>query len=46
MSGEDEALKVALIQHEIAVVIKGRSKESFDVYKKIPRISTGLPIDI
>lgn len=44
LAGEDDTLKLALIQHEIAVVIKGRSRESLDVYKKIPRISSGLPI--
>lgn len=42
---EDMAFKSALIQHEIAVVIKGRSKESLDVYKEIPPLSSGLPID-
>lgn len=41
---EETDLKVAMLNHEIAVVIKGRSKESFDVYKQIPPLSTGLPI--
>ncbi|HYI47174.1 MAG TPA: UvrD-helicase domain-containing protein [Allosphingosinicella sp.] len=44
IANEDENLKLALIQHEIAVVIKGRSRESLDIYKKIPAISSGLPI--
>lgn len=42
---EDPELKAALVQHEIAVVVKGRAKESFDVYKKIPPIGSGLPIE-
>lgn len=41
---EEQELKTAMLKHEIAVVIKGRSKESFDVYKKVPPLSTGLPI--
>nr|WP_137829489.1 UvrD-helicase domain-containing protein [Methylobacterium sp. L1A1] len=44
MQSEDDELKVPLIQHEIAVVIKGRSSESLDIYKKVPSIPTGLPI--
>ncbi len=32
-----------LIQHEIAVVIKGRAGESLDTYKQIPPIRNGLP---
>lgn len=42
---EELDLKVSMLQHEIAVVIKGRSKESFDVYKRVPPLSTGLPIN-
>jgi hypothetical protein len=41
---EEEELKIAMLKHEIAVVIKGRSKESFDIYKRVPPLSTGLPI--
>jgi len=41
---EELPLKISMLNHEIAVVIKGRSKESFDVYKRIPPLSTGLPI--
>lgn len=41
---EDEEVKVALLQHEISIVIKGRSRESLDIYKRIPPISSGLPI--
>ena len=33
-----------LLQHEIAVVIKGRSKEDLEIYKKIPPLSSGLPV--
>jgi hypothetical protein len=41
---EELGLKVSMLKHEIAVVIKGRSKESFDVYKRVPPLNTGLPI--
>lgn len=41
---EELGLKVSMLKHEIAVVIKGRSKESFDIYKMVPPLSTGLPI--
>jgi hypothetical protein len=41
---EDVALKATMIQHEIGVVIKGRSRESFDIYKRIPPLSAGLPL--
>lgn len=41
---EEQDLKIAMLKHEIAVVIKGRSKESFDIYKRVPPLSTGLPI--
>jgi len=41
---EELALKISMLRHEIAVVIKGRSKESFDIYKRIPPLSTGLPL--
>ena len=33
-----------MLNHEISVVIKGRSRESFDLYKRVPPLSTGLPI--
>lgn len=42
---EELDLKVSMLKHEIAVVIKGRSKESFDIYKRVPPLSTGLPIN-
>ena len=41
---EEDGLKISMLKHEIAVVIKGRSKESFDIYKRVPPLSTGLPI--
>ncbi len=34
----------ALFQHEIGVLIKGRSGDSFDIYKKCPSLNYGLPI--
>lgn len=33
-----------LIQHEISVIIKGRSSESLDVYKTIEPLKYGIPI--
>jgi hypothetical protein len=41
---EEPEFQVSMLRHEIAVVIKGRSKESFDVYKNVPPLSTGLPV--
>lgn len=35
---------VQMVQHEIAVVIKGRASESFESYKRIGRIPHGLPL--
>jgi superfamily I DNA/RNA helicase len=42
---EEIDLKISMLRHEIAVVIKGRSRESFDIYKRVPALSTGLPIN-
>lgn len=44
MDNETDELKVPLIQHEIAVIIKGRAKENLDIYKTIPSIPSGLPV--
>ncbi len=33
-----------LFQHEISVVIKGRAGEDFTKYKKLPRLTYGLPV--
>lgn len=44
LAQEETALKVSMLNHEIAVVIKGRAKESFEIYKRVPSLSTGLPI--
>lgn len=41
---EDDELKISMIQHEISVVIKGRSKENLEIYRKVPRIAAGLPL--
>ncbi|WP_372422804.1 UvrD-helicase domain-containing protein [Salinarimonas chemoclinalis] len=35
---------VEMVRHEIGVVIKGRCAESFETYKSVPALSTGLPI--
>lgn len=34
-----------LFQHEISVIIKGRAGEDFAKYKKVPRLTYGLPIE-
>lgn len=41
---EENSTKASLLQHEISVVIKGRSGESIDCYKKLPSIKNGIPI--
>ncbi len=40
---EAPEVKNYLVQHEIALVIKGRASEKLDVYKKIGRVKNGLP---
>lgn len=42
---EERELTISMIKHEISVVLKGRSKENFDIYKRIPPLITGLPIN-
>lgn len=34
-----------LLQHEIAVTIKGRAQENFDIYINLPRIKHTIPVD-
>lgn len=41
---EARELRVLLVQHEIALVIKGRASEKLDVYKKIGRVKSALPV--
>ncbi|MGA1802816.1 UvrD-helicase domain-containing protein [Rhizobium sp. HT1-10] len=43
-SNEASEIKNYLVQHEIALVIKGRASEKLDVYKKIGRVKNGLPV--
>lgn len=43
MEDEQDEFKIALIQHEISVVIKGRAKENLETYKKIQPIPSALP---
>lgn len=40
---EEIGVKISIVQHEIAVVIKGRAGEDLDTYKKIPALPNGLP---
>lgn len=44
MEDEKDEFKTPLIQHEIAVVIKGRAKENLDTYKAIPPIPSALQV--
>lgn len=44
LESEDELHISELIRHEISVIIKGRSAETFDVYKDIKRPKYGAPI--
>ncbi len=44
MESEENDIKILLIQHEIAVVIKGRAKENLDTYKRISPIPSALPV--
>ena len=41
---ESGELLIPLIQHEIAVVIKSRANEKFEIYKTLPPIKAGLPL--
>ncbi|MES0040902.1 UvrD-helicase domain-containing protein [Mesorhizobium sp. M0091] len=43
IAGEEKLSLIQLIQYEIAVVIKGRSGENFDVYKSLEYLATGIP---
>lgn len=43
-SEEVPEVRAMLVQHEVALVIKGRSSEKLDVYKKIGRVKSALPV--
>ena len=42
--GQSDAQLAPLFQHEISVLIKGRSGDSLDKYKKCPALRYGLPV--
>jgi superfamily I DNA/RNA helicase len=42
---EDSWKVVEMLQHEISVVIKGRSSEDFDKYRKLTRLKYGIPAE-
>ena len=44
LSGTARDALAEMFQHEISVVIKGRSEESLDSYRKLPALKYGLPI--
>jgi hypothetical protein len=41
---EEEWVVCEMLQHEIAVIIKGRASENFEIYKSIPYLKYNLPI--
>ena len=41
---EDRWALSQMLQHEISVIIKGRSEENLDSYKRVRRTRTGLPL--
>lgn len=44
LDSEDPSRIVLLLQHEFSIQIKGYSAEDFDIYKKLPALSNGLPV--
>ena len=44
LSNTDSGALADMLQHEISVIIKGRSDEKLDNYKKLPRLRYGLPV--
>jgi hypothetical protein len=42
---EDRWGVAEMMQHEIAVVIKGRAEDDLDRYKQLPRLAYGLPVE-
>lgn len=45
LQSEEDWSLIQMLQHEIGVVIKGRSSEKFDAYSKVPALRSGLPIE-
>jgi hypothetical protein len=41
----EQSTIVEMLQHEISVVIKGRSDEQLENYRKLPRLKYGLPTE-
>lgn len=44
LEGDDQWSVIQMLQHEIGVVIKGRSSEQFENYKNVPPLKNGIPI--
>lgn len=44
LESEEEWVICEMLQHEIAVVIKGRAGENFEEYKSIPHLKYNLPL--
>jgi hypothetical protein len=42
---EDTLSISELLQHEISVLIKGRAKESLELYRTLPNLKYGLPVE-
>lgn len=45
LEGNDPWRVAEMLQHEISVMIKGRADEDFERYKRLPRLSYGLPLE-
>lgn len=43
IQNDDQTHIIQMLQHEIAVVIKGRAAEDFDAYKALPKMKYALP---
>ncbi|MCK8786786.1 UvrD-helicase domain-containing protein [Roseomonas sp. NAR14] len=45
LTNSDQWTAAEIIAHEISVIIKGRSEEKLDSYRKMPRLKYGLPVE-
>lgn len=45
LQSSDEWVVAEILQHEISVMIKGRADEDLEKYKRLPRLTYGLPVE-
>lgn len=45
LKNNDEWVIAEILQHEISVMIKGRANEDLEKYKRLPRLTYGLPLE-